>query len=307
MKRPNLGMPVPRKIGKVGASTEVAKSAGVKNIKSEAPVASKGGKTAGVGAGIKGGKSGAVASAKSGAKAGVNVGSKGGKVGAVAGAKAKAGVQGDKVGAVAGAKAAMKGEKAGKAEATAKKEAKKAAKEQAKEDVEGEGVPHFPYVVRGARIFCPFGTHIRRLDMPYAHGAFIRDKPMLNEDDCKVGLDYNIAPFGGCHSELNDGKRVDITVGEDEEPMPNARCEETEELIFPEPGTVIKDVKLCKPRLMDKWLDAEKETLVDGKPALTMKCSIMCEYICTDVDEDAEYEYEVTGISFIDDGQEVGQ
>ena len=147
------------------------------------------------------------------------------------------------------------------------------------EYTEGEEVPHYPYVVRGARIFCPYGTHIRKLDMPAAHGSFIRDRPMMNEDDYKVGLDYNIAPFGGCHSPLNDGKRVDITIGEDEEAMPIG-LDEAGELVSPGPGTIIEDVKLCEPKLIGKWLDAEKETLVDGKPALTMKCSILCSYAC---------------------------
>ena len=162
-----------------------------------------------------------------------------------------------------------------------------------------DGEPHYPYVVRGARIFCQYGTHVRRLDMPAAHGAFIRDKAMMNEADCKVGLSLNIAPFGGCHSPLNQGPRIDITVGPGEEPMPTGFDEATRTAISPPPGTVIPDVRLCVPILGNKWLDAEKETLVDGKPALTMKCSIMCAYVGVSTGE-------TSGISFIDDGQEAG-
>ena len=338
MKRPNLGTPVPSKIAKAGTSTGVAKSAGV-NIKSEAPVASKGGKIASSGSGIKGGKSNAVASVQSGvamgAKVGALVGAKAEKIatakeGAVDDeqslmeaeaivdaqaegvAEASAGAQlGGSAGTPVGASSAMEAEADSEAEdVDDEAEDEEEDEDETEEEYEGEEIPHYPYVVRGARIFCQYGTHIRRLDMPAAHGAFIRDKAMMNEDDCKVGLDYNIAPFGGCHSPLNEGTRVDITIGPDEEPMPNDYDPDgfTEHddgsitegaFIFPEPGTVIKDVKLCEPDLGDKWLDAEKETLVDGKPALTMKCSIMCSYVCTA----GEGDYEATGISFMDDGQ----
>jgi len=165
-----------------------------------------------------------------------------------------------------------------------------------------EEVPQYPYIVRGAKIFCPFGTHIRRIDMRYAHGSFIRDKPMMNEDDHVVGIDDNIAPFGGCHSPLKEGDKVDITIGEDEFPMPIGMEEGTDELIFPEPGMVIEDVKLCEPCLIGKWLEAEQETLVGGKPALTMKCHITCSYACT-ADMEGEGGERIT---FITDGQEVG-
>jgi len=153
--------------------------------------------------------------------------------------------------------------------------------------------------VRGARIFCPYGTHIRRLDMPVSHGAFIRDRPLMNEDDCEVGLDANIAPFGGCHSPAKDGDKVDIIIGPDEEPMPTGFDEAANTPITPKEGTVIEDVKLCKPRLLGKWLEAEEETLVDGKPALTMKCSLMCAYACTAGFESADS----ARITFMTDGQ----
>jgi len=157
--------------------------------------------------------------------------------------------------------------------------------------------PHHPYVVRGARFGCRFGTHVRKLDMRAAHGIFIRGNAMMNEDDCVVGIDDNIPPFGGCESPIKDGKTVDVTVGPDDEAMPTGVNGETGELIFPEPGTVIKDVQLCEPELLSKWLDAEATTLVGGKPALTMKCHVICSHAC-----------QANGaarISFIDDGQDV--
>ncbi|MCL1989418.1 MAG: DUF4280 domain-containing protein [Defluviitaleaceae bacterium] len=170
--------------------------------------------------------------------------------------------------------------------------------EEEKEEKEENKEIHYPYVVRGAHIFCPYGTHIRKLDMPYAHGAFIRDKAMLNEDDCEVGLSANIAPFGGCRSPLKEGKEVKITIGEDDLPMPTGYDEATGTLILPDPGHVIEDVKLCEPSLLsEKWLEAEEETLVDGKPALTMKCHLTCAYACQDNGE--------ARISFMTDGQAV--
>ena len=38
---------------------------------------------------------------------------------------------------------------------------------------------HYPYVVRGATMYCSCGTHTRKLDMPASHGSYIRDKAMI--------------------------------------------------------------------------------------------------------------------------------
>ena len=48
---------------------------------------------------------------------------------------------------------------------------------------------HYPYVVRGATMYCSCGTHTRKLDMPASHGSYIRDKAMMNRTDCKVGIE----------------------------------------------------------------------------------------------------------------------
>ena len=84
--------------------------------------------------------------------------------------------------------------------------------EEVKEETENteEQEPQYPYVVRGATIYCTCGTHMRKLDMPVSHGSFIRDKAMMNNADCKVGIDQNIPPFGACHSETKDG--IDIKI-----------------------------------------------------------------------------------------------
>lgn len=142
----------------------------------------------------------------------------------------------------------------------------------------------YPYAVRGARIYCNYGSHMRKLDMPASHGSKIRDKAMLHEQDCKVGIDQNIPPFGACQSPENDEIKIEISDAKDLVPL-------SDENGNPIEPTLPIQGKLCVPQLGDKWLDAQEETLVDGKPAITVKCTITCKYGGT--------------ISFIDDGQGV--
>ena len=42
---------------------------------------------------------------------------------------------------------------------------------------EGEEV-QFPYLVRGAELYCNCGTHKRRLNLPICHGVYTNGKPM---------------------------------------------------------------------------------------------------------------------------------
>lgn len=142
----------------------------------------------------------------------------------------------------------------------------------------------YPYAVRGAQIYCNCGTHIRKLDMPASHGSKIRGKAMLHEQDCKVGLDQNIPPFGACHSEENGEITIEINDTKDLLPMSDENGNAVE-------ATLPIQGKLCVPKLGAKWLDAQAETLVDGKAAVTVKCTIACAYGGI--------------IAFMDDGQEV--
>lgn len=142
----------------------------------------------------------------------------------------------------------------------------------------------YPYAVRGARIYCNCGTHIRKLDMPASHGSMIRDKAMLHEQDCKVGLNQNIPPFGACHSPENGEITIEIHDAKDLLPMTDANGN-------PVLPALPIEGKLCVPKLGTKWLNAQAETLVDGKPAVTSHCTIACVYGGI--------------ISFIDDGQGV--
>lgn len=67
---------------------------------------------------------------------------------------------------------------------------------------EGEEV-QFPYLVRGAELYCNCGTHIRKLNLPICHGVYTNGRPMMHEEDCEVGDDKNIPSFGICQSEEN--------------------------------------------------------------------------------------------------------
>lgn len=145
------------------------------------------------------------------------------------------------------------------------------------------------YIVRGARIYCDMGTHIRRLDMPASHGSYIKDKPMMHEKDCKIGLDQNIPPFGACYSESNEGPNIEIAVANPEDLLP---AEVMEDGAWIPPEMPLKG-KLCTPVLPDQWWDTHEETLVDGEHALTVASFITCSS-CGGT------------IQFLDNGQGVG-
>lgn len=54
------------------------------------------------------------------------------------------------------------------------------------------------YVVRGALLKCECGTHPRRLNLPWSHGIYIREHPMIKIDDC---TSRNISYFGICRGK----------------------------------------------------------------------------------------------------------
>lgn len=142
----------------------------------------------------------------------------------------------------------------------------------------------YPYVVRGATIYCSCGSHMRKLDLPVSHGSFIRDKAMMNKADCKVGIDKNIPPFGVCMSEKKAG--IDIKIEDAKDLVPF-----TDENGNPIQVSMPIEGKLCEPMLSTEWLDPQEDTLVDGKAAITVKSTITCSYGGI--------------IGFIDAGQEV--
>jgi len=56
------------------------------------------------------------------------------------------------------------------------------------------------YAVRGAKLRCNKGTHIRKLNLPKDHGIYITGEPMVHKLDCVPGDDKNITTFGVCES-----------------------------------------------------------------------------------------------------------
>jgi len=146
-----------------------------------------------------------------------------------------------------------------------------------------------PFVVRGAKIYCTYGTHIRKLDMALTHGAFIRDKPMLNEQDCRGGVEENIAPFGICRSESNKGLSIEISEAELEDLVPIGVSIDGRAVV---PDLPLHGRKCILDGIGQKWEDAHEEVIVGNKPALTMKCTLSCSFGGI--------------IKFITDGQEVG-
>lgn len=151
-------------------------------------------------------------------------------------------------------------------------------------EVQPEQEVQYPYVVRGAKIYCTCGSHVRKLDMPVSHGSYIRDKAMMNQTDCKVGLEQNIPPFGACFSENKEG--IDIKINDANDLVPF-----TDENGNPVEPQLPIEGKLCEPKLAAQWMGAQENTLVEGEPALNVNCSITCSYGGT--------------IGFMDSGQEV--
>jgi len=146
------------------------------------------------------------------------------------------------------------------------------------------------YAVRGARLRCDKGTHIRRLNLPKDHGVYITGSPMVHKHDCVPGDDANIATFGVCEAPRRDRIRpVPPTIilkrrkyneytgeiMETEEDLPNVR------------GLA------CKPQIAGYWLNTHDDTrIVDngdnisldvfledsehGYPAVTTESILVC-------------------------------
>ena len=101
------------------------------------------------------------------------------------------------------------------------------------------------YVVRGARMVCDKGTEIKKISLPASHGAYSKGNPIMIESDNVVGT--NISEFGicsgGCPSNGSDEK-----------------------------------TKRCQIMILNKWLNAKEDTLIDGASALTTASILICAY-----------------------------
>jgi hypothetical protein len=56
------------------------------------------------------------------------------------------------------------------------------------------------YLVRGANLYCEFGSHVRKLNLPKDHAVHITKQPMIHELDCMPTELFNISSFGVCTS-----------------------------------------------------------------------------------------------------------
>ncbi|MFR5753688.1 MAG: DUF4280 domain-containing protein [Roseburia intestinalis] len=156
---------------------------------------------------------------------------------------------------------------------------------------EGEEV-QFPYLVRGAELYCNCGTHKRRLNLPICHGVYTNGQPMMHEEDCEVGDDKNIPSFGICQSEENPvnkswlaktaEKIKNFFTGEEED-------EDADKIILQtEDGQNVKGYP-CTPCIVGTWKDVyESEKILrnnadgtsegDKLSALTQRAFLVCAY-----------------------------
>ena len=147
------------------------------------------------------------------------------------------------------------------------------------------------YLVRGARLACQCGSHVRSLNQPKCHGVYATGHPMIHELDCNVGDTEHITFFGVCVSSTPPPGAPTVTykkVAYDD----YGEIAETEEDLG-----VITGPK-CMPDIIgkkwnDTWIltrivdngnkdpiDAEKDKddATKGYPAATVASYLLCKY-----------------------------
>jgi hypothetical protein len=143
------------------------------------------------------------------------------------------------------------------------------------------------YLVRGAYLACEYGTHHRRLNLPWSHGVYIKDKEhcLMNAADCKPGegQGYNIPPFGICQAPNfpRGGKDTVLLKTETVNPLTGETYKDAN-------GRSIKfddNVKGCRCEAFFEgmWQNTHSKTLVCLKgetpyPALTTGSFLYCKY-----------------------------
>jgi hypothetical protein len=111
------------------------------------------------------------------------------------------------------------------------------------------------YAVRGACIYCEYGTHTRRLNLPTCHGVYVNEHPIMNATDCKA--EENISYLGICKHPDNPSTETIYLInmeGKQEEGKP------------------------CEPLFYSgtTWKKTKETTLIDGEPALTKESELYC-------------------------------
>ena len=110
------------------------------------------------------------------------------------------------------------------------------------------------YVVRGAKMKCDKGTHTRKINLPISHGSYAHENPMMNE--CDNVVDENISYFGICTGGCPSSENINLLT---------------------ENGGIATG-KICKVKILKKWMNAKEDTLVEGKAALTLDSVLVCAY-----------------------------
>lgn len=156
---------------------------------------------------------------------------------------------------------------------------------------EGQTV-EFPYLVRGALLKCSCGTHTRKLNLPLCHGVYIADKPIVQEEDCQVGDDQNIAAFGICQSDGHPSKDPWwVKAGKMlfQSAVSYVREEESEKIILQtEDGQNVKGYA-CTPCIVGTWKDVHEAQKIarnntdgtvegDRLSSITLESFLVCAY-----------------------------
>lgn len=150
----------------------------------------------------------------------------------------------------------------------------------------------FPYLVRGARLKCSCGTHKRKLNLPLCHGVYVAGQPAIQEEDCQVGDDQNIATFGICESDGHPLKKPWwVKLGS---VLFNGigtylRAEESNKIILQtEDGKNVKGYA-CNPCIVGTWKDVHATQKIarndtdgtaecDRLSAVTLESFLVCAY-----------------------------
>ena len=156
---------------------------------------------------------------------------------------------------------------------------------------EGETI-EFPYLVRGAELYCSCGTHKRKLNLKQCHGVYVTGQPMVQEEDCLVGEDENITAFGICESKGHPSKKPWwVKVGNvlRDDIVSYVQQEESIKIILQtEDGRNVKGYA-CTPCIVGTWKDVHETQKIarnntdgtaerDKLSAITLESFLACAY-----------------------------
>jgi len=111
----------------------------------------------------------------------------------------------------------------------------------------------YPYLVRGAVLYCHVGTHIRKLNLPICHGIYTGEDmhPIIHAEDAEP--EKNVMYFGHCHGtigESGDAEQIDLKTVTYTDLEPSYT------------GDVARGYK-CKPQIIDnQWQMTYRDTRI---------------------------------------------